>query len=141
MEADIEITQLLSRFPGVDFEKKEQEIGALVAYLKFFCFVFSYTLVFLDPYASTKGWVNRRNRISGEGGTAEPGSPERCHPADPFAVGYLYGSPSERFPLSSEQSSVSEMDEDGEEDEDNSEAEEEDRDYQLSDLSKNTPVI
>lgn len=62
----------------------------------------------IDPYSSTKGWVGRRPRPQSD--SADPDSPSGTARSTPdTAGGYLYGSPSERFP--SARGALSELDE------------------------------
>lgn len=122
IEAEADIMQLLARFPGVDFEQKEPEIGNtwfaelysfdLGEVLKFMCLVCLFVSS-ADPYASTKGWVGRRTRPQVDGVDPDsPSSPNAYSATDhTHSAGYLYGSPSERFPML-DRSALSEQDED-----------------------------
>lgn len=106
VEADAELATLMSRFPSVDFERKAPEIGErhfVPRLLTFTVLIFVVSCNFTDPYKSTKGWSGRHGRKNTED------SPESDvnsgnyshHKATPEHVeGYLFGSPSERFPMS-----------------------------------------
>eukprot|EP01032_Pedospumella_encystans_P025451 gene25451-28768_t len=96
VEAETDLMQLLARFPGVDFEKKEVEIG----------------------------WVGRNSRSQSALDPDSP-SGISAHSAgtESSSAGYFFGSPSERFPIA-EQSALSELDEeDSENDNDSSHSE------------------
>lgn len=128
--ADVDMDMLLQRFPSVAFERREPEPGTwrmFVAvqrgcvpdasrYLKSLLNVSC-----SDPHKSTKGWVARSpKRIAAQSDvydctTTSDGaysSPEKR----PAEADFVFGSPSERFPLFEAQAlDVQEVDEDSDE--------------------------